>query len=392
MARHRKHKKTVFVLGAGFSIPAGGPPQASLLERALALDDLDGDKVKECREGVLRFLFDAMGADEHTASAIALEDIYTPIDRCLADGTSFRSVSIQGLQEVRAQIEYLISVAINKAFDRSSRSPEYIRRFAKYLVELCSERAVRARGTNDATRAKQYDPVSVISLNWDILLDRYIHEELQLKDGPTAGDYDPIGVVDYCCYISSLKEHDPRVRSGLWALGARGYNVKLLKLHGSMNWLQCANCQRMFVSFNGKLNIPNFINSMDCRHCSRYGINAKLQGSLVMPTFLKDLTNFQIKLVWQNASVELMEATHVIFIGYSLPFADFEFRQLLARMMRRDVSVRAVLFDDRSEESSRRFGEEKSRYESFFSGRQLSVSSEGTVEFVQSLLPASGQT
>src|SRR5207248_1446300 len=97
---------------------------------------------------------------------------------------------------------------------------------------------------------------------------------------------------------------DTRVRSGLWSLGCRGYNVKLLKLHGSMNWLQCPNCQRLFVQFGGKQEILEHLGNTVCRHCKRFGHENYLAGSLVMPTFLKDLSNFQIKLVWQNAGVE----------------------------------------------------------------------------------------
>ncbi len=62
-------------------------------------------------------------------------------------------------------------------------------------------------------------------------------------------DYGPFGVVDYCCYISSIEPGHRRIRTGLWTLGCRGYNVKLLKIHGSLNWLQCANCQQLFVGF-----------------------------------------------------------------------------------------------------------------------------------------------
>ena len=57
----------------------------------------------------------------------------------------------------------------------------------------------------------------------------------------------------------------------------------------------------------------------------------KLQSNLLLPTYLKNLSNIQIKLVWQNAAIELSEAMRIVFIGYSLPAADFEIRQLLAR-------------------------------------------------------------
>jgi hypothetical protein len=90
-----------------------------------------------------------------------------------------------------------------------------------------------------------------------------------------------------------------------------------------MNWLQCSNCQRLFVQFDsGKINLRAFADGSLCRHCVKREINANLHGALVMPTFLKDLSNFQIKLIWQNASVELMEAHKLVFVGYSLPYAD----------------------------------------------------------------------
>jgi NAD-dependent SIR2 family protein deacetylase len=199
------------------------------------------------------------------------------------------------------------------------------------------------------------------------------------------GDYDPIGVVDYCCYISSVDSDANRIRSGLWTLGARGYNVKLLKIHGSMNWLQCSNCQRLFVAFDEKINISNYINVEACRHCIKYGIDAKLQGALVMPTFLKDLSNFQIKLVWQNAGVELMEAQNLVFIGYSLPHADFEFRQLLSRMVHRDAAVHVVLYKSTTPKQKRQYNEECNRYRQFFSGRKLTFEPEGVEAFVNRL-------
>ena len=58
-----------------------------------------------------------------------------------------------------------------------------------------------------------------------------------------------------------------------------------------------------------------------------------------MPTFLKDLSNFQVKLIWQNAGVEIMEARRLVFVGYSLPQADFEFRQLISRMVHKHAKI-----------------------------------------------------
>jgi hypothetical protein len=267
---------------------------------------------------------------------------------------------------------YLISTAISRSItahqSSTSNTSQYIHDFARYIVKIASKRAVLAKDTDNAIEAKNYDPVSIISLNWDILLDNALYRSLE-EDCDKKGDYDPFGVVDYCCYISSVERGDCRIRSGLWSLGCRGYNVKLLKIHGSMNWLQCPNCQRLFVKFGNagsKQNILQMVRSAKCRHCTRFGHNCRLSDSLVMPTFLKDLSNFQIKLVWQNTGVELMEAKHLIFMGYSLPHADFEFRQLLSRMVHRDATVDVVLFEGTSDEQRKRYSAEKERYKPIF--------------------------
>jgi len=382
-----KTEKTVYILGAGFSAPAGGPDQSKLIERIFALPDTDA-KTAEAKRALEDFLVTVMSVDKTKKSAVNLEDIYTPIDRCLADGLSLRDRSPEKLQELRSKIEYLISLAIDKSFDdRTAKDPTcgvYVSRFAKYLVDLASVRAAKASGATSAEEAKAYDPFSIISLNWDIVLDKALYRALADRDR-IDGDYDPFGVVDYCCYISSIEKTERRIRTGLWSLGARGYNVKLLKVHGSMNWLQCSHCQQLFVSFDEKVNIPNFINAKLCRRCSKFYVDATLQGSLVMPTFLKDLSNFQIKLVWQNAAVELMEADRLVFIGYSLPHADFEFRQLLSRMVRKDAEIHVVLFHDGKAEGKRRYKEECQRYRQFFGARKVTTSHKGVVAFVSKL-------
>src|SRR5690606_22701887 len=90
----------------------------------------------------------------------------------------------------------------------------------------------------------------------------------------------------------------------------------------------------------------------NCSHCSRNfkenkTISTALRSNLIMPTFLKDLNNFQIKLIWQNSGVELSEASKIVFIGYSLPQADYELRQLLSRMIPHDTKIEVVMRDEK---------------------------------------------
>lgn len=72
----------------------------------------------------------------------------------------------------------------------------------------------------------------------------------------------------------------------------------------------------------------SFIKNINCRHCDKNfeeeTNNHKLISNLIMPTFIKDLSNPQYKIIWQNAGVEISEADKLVFIGYSLPSADFD--------------------------------------------------------------------
>src|SRR5438552_5665013 len=143
-----KIPKTVYVLGAGFSTPAGGPDQSSLVEAIFSLPS-NNAKTTAAKESLRRFLVDVLQFDWAKKSNIALEDIYTPIDRCLVDGISLRGMPLDDVRTLRGQMEYLISLAIDRAFDiREAKTPgasAYVQHFAEYLVEIASGRAERAK-------------------------------------------------------------------------------------------------------------------------------------------------------------------------------------------------------------------------------------------------------
>jgi hypothetical protein len=195
------------------------------------------------------------------------------------------------------------------------------------------------------------------------------------------------GVVDYCCYLSSLRENK-KIKPGLFALGRGKFNVKLLKIHGSMNWHLCPRCQRLYVDLYKDFQGLYLITKHHCAHCKSnfadVDMNSiRLRTNLIMPTFLKDLNNFQIKLIWQNAGVELSEADKVVFIGYSLPQADFELRQLLSRMIRKEAKIRVVLSANDKPNKGYEWCSAGYRYETFFNKDQLEVTYEGVENFVK---------
>jgi hypothetical protein len=366
--------KTVYVLGAGFSIEAGAPSQENLVQKIFDVHKQNSHHFHDgCFAKFVNFLTNILLIPKEMHSRVPLEDIFTPLDRCILDNVSFRELSPDGIVLERENLYYLIGRTLEILL-QSNKNKEYINKFAKYLV---SKASTRIDG-----KYKIEDPVSVISTNWDILLDNSIKDCID-------NDYKNKAVVDYCCYISSFQKEDQSVMPGLEMLGRGGFNVKLLKLHGSLNWLQCPRCQRVYIDFYNKIAINHIYNKVSCRHCKnnfkKDNESHNLVSNLVMPTFLKNLSNPQYKLIWQNAAIELSEANHIVFIGYSLPQADFEMRQLLARMVREDALIEVVDYLNQNDKDGS-FKKMKDRYLVFFGKRKVTFHSDGASKYIENLL------
>lgn len=142
----------------------------------------------------------------------------------------------------------------------------------------------------------------------------------------------------------------------------------MLKLHGSLNWLNCSNCGRLFVE-NENIGVQK----LECQYCntesndntgSKGNADSKekqqkllLEPLIITPTLLKELSNLHIKSIWQNAFIELQEARDIYFIGYSLPFADFEFKYILKKAIHKDANINVVLSYKDKRDTKRRYKE-----------------------------------
>lgn len=361
---------------------AGAPSQANLLK---AIFELSGEYKSKPKSPVHTwigkldlFLKKALYVSEKEKYYYTLEDIYTPIDKCVVEGISFRDYTPLDLLELRDCINRLVILAIRNSIDKSKKSKHSIEQFSRYLVEKCKKRL------DD----EKIDTVAVITTNWDIMLDNAIYQSINEDKIPKGHKFS--GVVDYCCYISSLEENDHTIKPGLYAIGKGRYNVKLLKLHGSLNWLQCPKCQRLFVKLYKRFNGGYIFNENFCRHCEKNFEQAEhksnlLYTNLITPTFLKNLNNVQNKLIWQNAAIELSEASKVVFLGYSLPQADFEFKQLLSRMIRPNAKIEYVLIQSDNPDNFKdnaKYQTAGYRFQNFFSGREIKPFYDGVTDYV----------
>lgn len=123
--------------------------------------------------------------------------------------------------------------------------------------------------------------------------------------------------------------------------GEHGGRIKVLKLHGSLNWGHCTGCKSIVPWHLGDylakrhwelvVDPPPYVilgiasNIGQFAHCD----GAKVEGpAIVPPTWSKLHHHKQLEHVWRAAAAELADAENIFVCGYSLPATDQFFRYL----------------------------------------------------------------
>lgn len=321
--------RTVYIVGAGFSYPGGIPVQAGLLERIQDLGIMDAprsvaDQYFEAQSIALDFI----KAISRSSVVPPLEDAFTLLDQTIATRGFCLGYTWQELVVVRERLQQALLVVLHSACS-SLQKPEFYEDVATYLL---------ARATGDVG-----DRASVLSLNWDSVIEDATYRVVRSLTAEGALD------VNFGCGTQPLS--DPSAHSPSMTQDARGVgNLELLKLHGSINWLLCPNCQALFSGAGISESAWDlYFGGASCLSCTpTLPVNAarpapRLQPFLITPTFLKVMDSIHIQTTWQRAYYALARADEIVFLGYSLPLADFHVRALLRRALPSTVAVTAVL-------------------------------------------------
>lgn len=332
--------KTVYVIGAGFSFEGGFPLQAQILERILKYDIniLSGEKsdyflrLNNLFLPQKKSLKEFLGKVFSSSKIPSLEDVFTLLDQTIARKAYCLGYSWEDLNKIRNSLKYAILIIFHDASVRiKEENSDFYREVASYLV---SER-VKA--------SLKGDPFSILSLNWDTLLEDSIYWCLNKVSALKKID------IDYCCYTTPIGKSCPHTPS-LIQKAKKIYNLKILKLHGSANWLWCPNCDRLYTGVGSKDSVWElYVLPRSCENCVKLSKTDKaepvpvLEPFFITPTFTKVFDNTHIQMIWHNAYVELAEADKVVFIGYSLPEADYHLRTLIRRAVRPEAQIDIIL-------------------------------------------------
>jgi len=171
----------------------------------------------------------------------------------------------------------------------------------------------------------------------------------------------------------------------------------LLKLHGSINWLVCRNCYKLYAQSDEILALSVLMeksNQNDCNFCEHYNRKNELSSSLITPTYIKNFERLHYKNIWREAFNEISEADKIVFIGYSFPEADYELRYLFKRAAEIKTEIKVVLYkNDDPEYYKKQINAEdykdlinslklpEKRYSSFFKQNNITFNYKGIKDY-----------
>ena len=313
---------TVFVFGAGATKACGGPLTAEILpaafgtakQKPLNLDAAEAQSLEDCLVRHFHVPEDISSRKPEDYPplplVLSLLDLAVDHDRPL----SFKDRAggpdnwdRQRLSQARKEIEYVIFAVLDDYLKTLSRN-----RYEELFDLVCM---------------LQGEPCA-ISLNYDVLLDSVLFRTAEKNRGSDAK-------LSYCCDIKTEAYRQKHTNFG-----------RLMKLHGSLNWLYCACCRRMDLavsrrgeqaascSLASSLAMESWLDDhfltqpRTCPDCT-----TPMRATIITPTRTKDYRNPHIQSIWYEAERTLRGAEHVCFIGYSVPDDDLEVIDLLRRSL-----------------------------------------------------------
>lgn len=316
-------ERTALIAGAGLSAVAGIPTTRELPSQFLVLPPTDATPapLQEAMSEHLRRYWEVVFGYKPDGRVPSFEDHFTVLD--LAANTGHQVGSRYSPKQLRA----IRRLSIHRVFDVLNTRFHHNQELSDFLLALAS-------GSGNG----------ILTTNWDIAIERHL----------------PPNSFHYSVAIE-------RPRGGVY--DRRG--IPLLKLHGSTNWAYCDCCSRLYAfephQGKGALYEHVFIDKEDFRalapsakgaHLRMRGIKAKchvceiaLSSRVATFSYAKVLDFVHFLSIWDDAFTLLRSARHWVFVGYSLPEADFQLRHLLktAQLGRADpgeVKVTVVTYQD----------------------------------------------
>jgi hypothetical protein len=302
----------VFILGAGASKDAGAPLMADFLDKSRELHS--ANKTKPFAKD-FECVFEAISDLQQVHSKAELdihniESVFAAFEMARVikklPGKSDEENSDAQMNSLLVSIRRLIFTTLEQTvLFPSEEGKVYPDQTYNFFAQLIY----------DLNSDLSQNRCSIITFNYDLALDHAL--------------YCNLCPANYCLFGTSEPDRPA-----------------LLKLHGSLNWAQCSECelvipwkmedylqQTHFSYYSGRTLVPLAVGSrlsssgITCPSCNK---NIKSAPVIVPPTWNKTEYHKSLSKVWQRAALELSDAENIFVSGYSLTETDSFFRYLFA--------------------------------------------------------------
>ena len=180
--------------------------------------------------------------------------------------------------------------------------------------------------------AKRFQPNdTVISYNYDIVLDNSLMEVKKLEEGIYKLNFDQKHNGDWRTCENQISD------------------IVILKLHGSMNWLKCSRCGALLFYEGRKavaelsyqiMGLKEPTRDFNCPFCQA----RELRTLLIPPLLEKEMYGEEFRYLWHLAERAIVSAERIVVVGYSLPPTDFYSEFLLRKAVSRRFRDKPQLY------------------------------------------------
>jgi hypothetical protein len=375
-----KSIKTAIIVGAGFS-RSMGIPDYSIIMKAIALP-LNTDEYSllpyqtkldiEITLQISEFLHKVFDWNNNVESLPSLELVFTFLD--LSTYTGFSTGHTLGKDYSPARLRTIRRFLIYKLFliiDKKYNAKPFINSLMPYI--------------------KNSD---FVSLNWDIALEQRLLEYGQtfcygIDEIPVEVNQSTGNLKQAVKFQKSIASENP---------------TRIAKIHGSANWAYCDNCNKVFYMEDRKMatvihtglyesdfgwdfqyknldrqylikEIQQKIQENNDKKCCPQ-CNYPLGSHIATFSFNKSFRTYAFEDSWKLAERILDEADKWVFIGYSLPEADFVFTHLLKCVQKSKTPTKKIIAIMYKDMKGRK------KYYNLFGKSNVKVYNKGLEDFV----------
>lgn len=316
-------RDVIFVLGAGASYPDGVPLQKHILPMILSNGEIINSEVGR---PVIEFIKDNFAYKDQKGAYPYLEAVFGFLDYFIQNNESLSSkYSYTHIRGIKESLIKLIHHVVNSQTDRDSK-------VYNTFWDVVKE------------RTRNY---SIISLNYDTMLEQAF--------GSREGTY---GYLDYCIHLMNYEKNKELEQFNYW-IDPRSpvvvdenedpVPIKLMKLHGSLNWKYCSCCnQTLLTTWDREIDLTKGkFTGYTYPDMEKYEYVCPQDGTdfetlILMPSYVKPLHHPVISQLLSEAAREIRATQKIVFVGYSLSDADLHIRALFKKHLTDDVEVYVI--------------------------------------------------